>query len=60
MIPDEKHLLPGDLVFYYSPVGHVGIYIGNGQIIHASNATDGIIISKFDYTKPVSAMRYWT
>lgn len=59
VIPDERHLLPGDLVFYYSPVGHVGIYIGNGQIIHASNATTGIIISDFDYTTPVSAMRYW-
>ncbi len=30
-------LQPGDLVFYYSPVSHVGIYIGNGQIVHASN-----------------------
>lgn len=30
-------LAPGDLVFYYSPVSHVGIYIGNGQIAHAAN-----------------------
>lgn len=28
-------LQPGDLVFYYSPVSHVGMYIGNGQIVHA-------------------------
>jgi cell wall-associated NlpC family hydrolase len=28
-------LMPGDLVFYYSPISHVGIYIGNGQIVHA-------------------------
>ncbi|MEJ7628762.1 MAG: C40 family peptidase [Nocardioidaceae bacterium] len=28
-------LLPGDLVFYYSPVSHVGMYIGNGQVVHA-------------------------
>ena len=28
-------LQPGDLVFYYSPVSHVGIYIGNGMIVHA-------------------------
>ena len=28
-------LRPGDLVFFYSPVSHVGIYIGNGQIVHA-------------------------
>jgi len=28
---------PGDLVFYYSPISHVGIYIGNGQLVHAAN-----------------------
>jgi peptidoglycan DL-endopeptidase CwlO len=28
-------LQPGDLVFYYSPISHVGIYIGNGQVVHA-------------------------
>ncbi len=28
-------LMPGDLVFYYSPISHVGMYIGNGQIVHA-------------------------
>lgn len=26
---------PGDLIFYYSPIGHVGIYVGSGQMIHA-------------------------
>ncbi|MBA2465347.1 MAG: C40 family peptidase [Nocardioidaceae bacterium] len=30
-------LAPGDLVFYYSPVSHVAIYIGNGQIAQAAN-----------------------
>ena len=33
----QSQLQPGDLVFYYSPVSHVGIYIGNGQIVHAAN-----------------------
>jgi cell wall-associated NlpC family hydrolase len=28
-------LQPGDLVFFYSPVSHVGMYIGNGQLVHA-------------------------
>ncbi len=28
-------LQPGDLVFYYSPVSHVAMYIGNGQVVHA-------------------------
>jgi cell wall-associated NlpC family hydrolase len=28
-------LEPGDLIFAYTPVSHVGIYIGNGQMVHA-------------------------
>jgi cell wall-associated NlpC family hydrolase len=38
-------LAPGDLVFYYSPVSHVGIYIGNGQIVHAANPSTGVEIA---------------
>jgi cell wall-associated NlpC family hydrolase len=30
-----SELMPGDLVFYYSPISHVGMYIGNGQVVHA-------------------------
>ncbi len=37
---------PGDIVCYS---GHVGIYIGGGQIVHAANARSGIIISNADY-----------
>ena len=29
---------PGDLLFFYSPVSHVGMYIGNGQMVHASTS----------------------
>jgi peptidoglycan DL-endopeptidase CwlO len=32
----KSQLRPGDLVFYYSPISHVGMYIGNGRIVHAS------------------------
>lgn len=41
------NLAPGDLVFfgYNGVVSHVGIYIGNGQMIHASDSSTGIIIS---------------
>lgn len=35
-------LQPGDLVFYYSPVSHIGMYIGNGQIVHAGNPSTGV------------------
>jgi cell wall-associated NlpC family hydrolase len=31
-------LRPGDLVFYYSDIHHVGIYVGGGQMVHASRA----------------------
>ena len=45
-----SELLPGDLVFYGSSgIGHVAIYIGNGQIVHASNSRTGIIISNINY-----------
>lgn len=50
---------PGDLIFYGdkdSP-GHVAIYIGNGQVVHASTSSTGIIISKIDYREPCAARR---
>jgi cell wall-associated NlpC family hydrolase len=31
----QSQLQPGDLVFYYSGLSHVGMYVGNGQIIHS-------------------------
>ncbi len=38
-------LQPGDLVFYYSPISHVGIYIGSGMIVHAANPGAGVRVS---------------
>lgn len=40
MLPhiDRAHLRPGDLVFFGSPVHHVGIYVGNGNMIDAPNS----------------------
>ena len=35
-------LQPGDLVFYYSPISHVGMYIGGGLIVHAANPGAGV------------------
>ena len=37
-----SQLAPGDLVFYYSGISHVGIYIGNGMIVHAANPRSGV------------------
>ena len=31
---------PGDLLFYYSPISHVGIYLGGGQLVHAPDTGD--------------------
>jgi cell wall-associated NlpC family hydrolase len=50
-------LQPGDLVFYYSPISHVGMYIGNGMIVHASNPSTGVRVSGL-YSMPyVGAVR---
>uniref|UniRef100_UPI0040293C79 C40 family peptidase n=1 Tax=Agathobacter sp. TaxID=2021311 RepID=UPI0040293C79 len=51
---------PGDLFFYGSgsTISHVGIYIGNGQIVHASNARTGIKISSAYYRTPICVARY--
>ncbi|MDR1213393.1 MAG: C40 family peptidase [Propionibacteriaceae bacterium] len=38
----EADLRPGDLVFYYSGISHVGIYVGNGTIVDAANPRRGI------------------
>jgi cell wall-associated NlpC family hydrolase len=40
-----SQLQPGDLVFYYNPISHVGIYIGNGQIVHAANPSTGVAVA---------------
>jgi len=41
----RSNLVPGDLLFFYFPISHVGIYIGNGMMIHASNSRTGVIIA---------------
>ena len=52
----SSDLQPGDLVFYYSPVSHVGIYIGNGKIVHAANPNSGVEISDV-FSMPFSGAR---
>lgn len=49
-------LQPGDLVFYYSGISHVGMYIGKGLIVHASNPRTGVKVSPVD-SMPVAGAR---
>jgi cell wall-associated NlpC family hydrolase len=41
----RDQLQPGDLVFFYSPVSHVGIYIGDGQMVHAPTSGDVVKVA---------------
>lgn len=41
---DSGSLIPGDLVFFYSDLHHVGMYLGGGMFVHAANPTDGVLV----------------
>ncbi|MCB1026650.1 MAG: LysM peptidoglycan-binding domain-containing C40 family peptidase [Microthrixaceae bacterium] len=41
----KSNMKVGDLVFFYSPVSHVGIYMGNDKFVHAANSRTGVVIS---------------
>ena len=51
----EDQMRPGDLIFYGKGggVNHVALYIGNGQIIHASTEKTGVKISRWNYRSPL-------
>jgi peptidoglycan DL-endopeptidase CwlO len=53
----ESDLRVGDLVFYYSPISHVGLYIGNGMILHAARPGEGVKISALHSMPYVGAVR---
>ena len=61
----KADLQPGDLVFFNNTsdgsIGHVGIYVGSGNFIHAANTTRGVVIdtinSGYYYTYYYSARR---
>ncbi|NEM06584.1 C40 family peptidase [Geodermatophilus normandii] len=50
-------LQPGDLIFYYSPVSHVSMYIGNGQMVHASTSGQPVKVVSVDSMGGITAMR---
>lgn len=55
----ESELQAGDLIFYAKGgvINHVAIYIGNGQVIHASSPKTGIKISNYKYRTPCKMVR---
>jgi cell wall-associated NlpC family hydrolase len=53
----ESQLQPGDLVFYYSGISHVGMYIGNGMIVNAENPSAGVRVAPLHSMPYVGATR---
>lgn len=51
-----SEIQPGDLVFYYSPVSHVALYIGNGKIVHAANPRSGVNVTSL-HSMPITGVR---
>lgn len=56
---DASEARPGDLFFYGngSGINHVAMYIGDGQVVHASSEKTGIKISNAFYRTPVCVTR---
>jgi cell wall-associated NlpC family hydrolase len=48
---------PGDLLFFHTPISHVSIYIGNGQMIHAPNAGSVVQVANVRWNNVVSVGR---
>ncbi|SNS79864.1 Cell wall-associated hydrolase, NlpC family [Geodermatophilus pulveris] len=53
----KSDLQPGDLVFFYSPVSHVGMYIGNGQMVHAPSSGSSVKVVNVDSMPSYSGAR---
>ena len=52
-----RSLQPGDLVFYGSPIHHVALYVGGGQVIHAPQTGDVVRYASVDMMPIVGAVR---
>lgn len=48
---------PGDLIFYYSPISHVGIYLGGGQLVHAPNSGSVVKVANVSWGKVTAVGR---
>jgi len=54
---DKKDLKPGDLVFFYSGISHVGIYIGNGLMVDAPSTGQLVQVQAVFWDSYVGAVR---
>jgi len=50
-------LEPGDLVFFYQDISHVGLYVGNGLMINAPNSSEPVQVQPIDWSIFVGAVR---
>ncbi|MFZ4721422.1 MAG: NlpC/P60 family protein [Ilumatobacteraceae bacterium] len=55
-VPRDQ-IQPGDLIFYYSPIGHVSIYVGGGMLIHAPNTGKTVTLAPVRWGKVVGIGR---
>jgi cell wall-associated NlpC family hydrolase len=53
----RSDLQPGDLVYFYSPVSHVGLYIGNGMMVHARTYGQPVAVTSVDLNGYAGARR---
>lgn len=53
----ESELEPGDMIFYYEPVSHVSMYIGDGQAVHAPTSGDVVKVTSYDSIGDVTDIR---
>ena len=51
------NLKPGDLVFWYSDLHHMGIYVGNNTVVHAPHTGDFVRMGGLDAVGPVAGFR---
>jgi cell wall-associated NlpC family hydrolase len=53
----RSQLEPGDLVFFYQDLGHVGLYIGNGLMVDAPDFGENVMVQAIDWSIYVGAVR---
>lgn len=55
-VPQDQ-VQPGDLIFYYTPISHVGIYVGGGQMIHAPAPGKQVGLTNVNWNKVIGVSR---